>query len=96
MLVPLLLLGIILALIVITGAGLRELAGPPVEKLTVQRVILPEPGMIRVEVINDGPQPVTVAQVQVDDAYWSFTAEPSTTLPRARQVYVHDSLSLGS
>ena len=81
-LVPLLLLGIILALIVITGAGLRELAGPPVEKLTVQRVILPEPGMIRVEVINDGPQPVTVAQVQVDDAYWSFTAEPSTTLPR--------------
>ena len=81
-LVPLLLLGVVLALIVSTGGGLRELGGPPVEKLTVQRVILPQPGMIRVEVINDGPQPVTVAQVQVDDAYWSFTAEPSTTLPR--------------
>lgn len=81
-LVPLLLLGAILALIVTTGAGLRDLAGPPVEKLTVQRVILPEPGMIRVEVINDGPQPITVAQVQVDDAYWSFTAQPSATIPR--------------
>lgn len=87
-LVPLLLLGIILALIVITGGGLRELAGPPVEKLTVQRVLLPQPGLIQVEVINDGPQPITVAQVQVDDAYWAFTAAPSTTIPRlARSTF---------
>lgn len=82
MLVPLLLLGIILALIVTTGGGLRDLAGPPVEQLTVQRVILPMPGLIQVEVINDGPQSITVAQVQVDDAYWSFTVEPAATIPR--------------
>ena len=31
-------------------------------------------------VLNDGPDPVTIAQIQVDDAYWSFTAEPGTTV----------------
>ena len=81
-LVPLILLGMVLAYIVITGAGLTELAGPPVEQIVIQRITLPEPGMIQVTVVNDGPQAVTVPQVLVDDAYWSFTAEPSNTIPR--------------
>jgi zinc transporter ZupT len=81
-LVPLLLLGVILAYLVATGGGLTELAGPPVEKITFQRVTLPQPGVIRVEVINDGPQEVTIPQVLVDEAYFMFTAEPSTTIPR--------------
>lgn len=81
-LLPLLLLGGVLAWIVVTGAGLRDLAGPPVEHLTVQRITLPEAGLIRVEVVNDGPQPVTIPQVMVDDAWWSFSAEPSNTVPR--------------
>ncbi|HXF61748.1 MAG TPA: hypothetical protein VNK95_09025 [Caldilineaceae bacterium] len=81
-LVPLLLLGLVLAYLVLTGGGLSELAGPPVEQVTIQRITLPEPGVIRVEVVNDGPQPVTIPQVLVDDAYWSFTAEPSNTIPR--------------
>src|SRR5688572_5112649 len=81
-LIPLLLLGAVLAYLVVTGGGLTELAGPPVEQVTVERIILPEHGVIEVEVINDGPQPVTIAQVQVDEAYWVFKAEPSTTLPR--------------
>jgi zinc transporter, ZIP family len=81
-LVPLVLLGILLAYIVLTGGGLKELSGPPLEQVTIQRVTLPEPGIIKVEVINDGPQTVTIPQVLVDEAYWQFTAEPSTTLPR--------------
>ena len=81
-LVPLLLLGGVLAWIVLTGAGLRDMAGPPVEHLTIQRVTLPEAGLIRVEVVNDGPQAVTIPQVMVDDAWWSFSAEPSNTVPR--------------
>ena len=76
------LLGLVLTYLVLTGGGLSELAGPPVEKVTIQRITLPEPGVIRVEVVNDGPQPVTIPQVLVDDAYWSFTAEPSKTIPR--------------
>jgi zinc transporter ZupT len=48
---------------------------PPVEELAITRARL-APGEIRLAVLNDGPDPVTVAQVQVDDAYWSFRQEP--------------------
>lgn len=81
-LVPLLLLGIIGALIVSTEGGLSELSGPPVEHVSIQRITLPEAGQIIVEVVNDGPQEVIIPQVIVDEAYWHFTAEPSTTIPR--------------
>jgi zinc transporter ZupT len=81
-LIPLLLLGIILAYLVVTGGGLTELAGPPVEQVSIQRIALPEPGIIQIEIVNDGPQTVTIPQVLVDDAYYMFTADPSTTIPR--------------
>jgi zinc transporter, ZIP family len=81
-LIPLLFLGVLLAYIVLTGGGLKELAGPPLEQVSIQRVTLPEPGVIKLEVINDGPQAVTIPQVLIDEAYWQFTAQPSTTLPR--------------
>jgi zinc transporter ZupT len=82
LLLPLLLLALVLAYIVTTGAGLTSLSGPPVEQLAVERITLPAAGLIRVEVVNDGPQEVTIAQVAVDDAYWAFTADPSPTIPR--------------
>jgi zinc transporter ZupT len=81
-LVPFILLGVVLAYIVATGGGLTELAGPPIEQVAFQRITLPQPGIIQVEVINDGPQDVTIPQVLIDDAYFYFTAEPSTTIPR--------------
>ena len=81
-LIPLILLGIVLAYLVTTGGGLTELAGPPVQHVSVQRITLPEEGVIQVEVVNDGPEEVTIPQVLVDEAYWSFTADPSNTIPR--------------
>jgi hypothetical protein len=81
-LVPLILLGIIAALIVITQGGLSELSGPPVEQVTIQQITLPEAGRIVVNVVNDGPQEVTIAQVLVDEAYWQFSVDPSTSIPR--------------
>ncbi|MCC6455999.1 MAG: ZIP family metal transporter [Caldilineaceae bacterium] len=81
-LVPLLLLGAVLAYFVRTGGGLTELAGPPLERITIERITLPEPGVIQVMVVNDGPQEVTIPQVQVDDAYWEYSADPSNTIPR--------------
>ena len=51
---------------------------PPVERLIVERAVL-TPGGIRLSVLNDGPDPVTIAQVTVDDAYWAFTAEENRT-----------------
>lgn len=81
-LIPLILLGLVLAYLVATGGGLTELAGPPIEQVTIERITLPAPGVIQVDVINDGPQEVTLPQVMVDDAYFYFTASPSTTIPR--------------
>jgi zinc transporter ZupT len=81
-LLPLLLLGVVLALLVMTGAGLGERRGPPIEELTFTRITLPHPGMIVADIVNGGPDPVTVAQVQVDDAYWEYAIRPSNELPR--------------
>jgi zinc transporter ZupT len=77
---PLILLAALLFLIVRLGPAdaLRGDGYPPVERLTFQRVAL-EPGAIVVSLLNDGPDPVTIAQVQVDEAYWTF--EATTTGP---------------
>lgn len=85
-LVPLILLGVVLAYLVTTGGGLGELAGPPVEQVTIERITLPEAGVIKVMVVNDGPQEVTIPQVLVDDAYWEFSASPSNVIPRLGQA----------
>jgi len=81
-LIPLLLLGVLLAVLVIGGVGLGARTAPPIEELTVDRITLPAPGQIVAEVTNGGADPVTIAQVQVDDAYWAFTITPDPTIPR--------------
>ena len=80
-LVPLLLLGALLVVIVRSGPAdaVRGENFPPVERLTFQRVTL-EPGAILVSVMNDGPDAVNIAQVQVDDAFWTFTADKGVAL----------------
>jgi ZIP family zinc transporter len=86
-LLPLLLLGALLALIVRSGPADAVRGGnfPPVERLTFQRVTL-EPGAIVVSVMNDGPDAVTIAQVQVDDAFWTFTADNGVALRHLGQT----------
>ncbi len=44
-------------MLVITGAGLGARTAPPIEELTVDRVTLPAPGQILVEVTNGGADP---------------------------------------
>ena len=79
-LLPLVLLALLLVLIGrfdVTEAIRGD--APPVEELTFQRVELLAEGF-RVTVLNDGPDPVTIAQVLVDEAYWYFAQEPSGEL----------------
>ncbi|MYA34314.1 MAG: metal transporter [Gemmatimonadales bacterium] len=57
-------------------------AFPPVEDLTIERVSFPETGVMRVHVVNGGPEAATIAQVIVDDAYWQFEIDGDPTLPR--------------
>jgi hypothetical protein len=53
------------------GPGLGDRRGPPVEELAVEHTKL-TPGTIALTVRNDGPDPVTIAQVIVNDAYAGF------------------------
>ena len=78
-LVPLVLLGALLALIVGLGPArlLQSPNTPPVERLAITRVEL-EPNRIILSVLNDGPDAVTIAQVIVDDAFWTFEVEGGT------------------
>ena len=80
-LLPLALLGALLVVITQWGPAdaLRGDGYPPVERLNFQRVTL-EPGVIVASVLNDGPDVVTIAQVQVDDAFWTFTADSGVAL----------------
>jgi zinc transporter ZupT len=80
---PLILLLAVVAIFLATGAGIQTPAGlPPIEQIDVQRIVLPEPGRIVLTVINSGPDPVTIAQALVDEAYWQFEIEPGATIPR--------------
>jgi zinc transporter, ZIP family len=63
----------IAAFALLGGPGLAERNGPPVEDLTVERTVL-HPGEIELTVRNDGPDPTTIAQVSVNDAYVDFEA----------------------
>src|SRR5207247_1768638 len=97
-LMPLLLLIVLVAVLVRFGPlGVFIKAFPPVEELTIDRVSL-APQMMAVHVTNGGPQPVTVAQVMVDEAYWEFSMSPGHTVPRQlyqRWIAVFLSLTAG-
>ncbi len=83
-LLPLLGLGVLLALIVVNGSGIGREDVPPVEELTVNRVTMPGEGELVVNVTNSGPDPVTVEQVTVNEALWNFEIADgkSTIQPR--------------
>lgn len=85
---PLILLGV-LSFVVLRGDTLRSLARglPPVEELTIDHVRL-APGRISVFVVNGGPDPVTVSQVIVDEAFWAHTVTPAREIPRLGRATV--------
>jgi hypothetical protein len=62
--------------------GVFRASFPPVEELTLERIRLPEPGVLEVRVVNGGPEAVTLAQVMVDDANWVHTVDGGRRLER--------------
>ncbi|WP_205602600.1 metal transporter [Chelativorans alearense] len=61
---------------------------PQVENLTFERTVLSSNG-IDILVRAGGSEPMTIAQVQVDDAYWQFTQSPSGPLARRETAWIH-------
>ncbi|HTV67764.1 MAG TPA: metal transporter [Rhizobiaceae bacterium] len=62
-------------------------SGPPVEALTFERTILDSNG-IRILVRAGGSEPMTIAQVQIDDGYWTFTQDPAGPLARGETAWI--------
>ena len=89
-LLPLLVLvGLVALFFVLNPLSPFNDAFPPLEELSVQQVVLPEEGQLELTVINGGPDPVTIAQVLVDDAYWQFSIEPDNTLARLEEAKIN-------
>lgn len=63
-------------------------SAPPVERLTVEQTILDDKG-IHLKVRAGGNEPMTIAQIQVDGAYWQFTQEPKGKLDRLQAAWLH-------
>ncbi len=61
---------------------------PPVESLTVERTILDQSGL-RLLVRAGGSEPMRIAQVQVDAAYWEFTQVPAGPIARGDTAWVN-------
>jgi zinc transporter ZupT len=85
-LVPVLLVAGLVWLVMTTDPA-AKLRGdlPAVELLAFEKVVLSEDG-ITATVLNDGPDPVTIAQVQIDEAYWTFTQDPPGPLGHLDRV----------
>ncbi len=60
---------------------------PPIENLTVERTVLDSDG-IHLKIRAGGSEPVVIAQVQVDDAYWRFVQNPPGPLPRLAAAWL--------
>jgi zinc transporter, ZIP family len=70
--VPLAVLALAIGLFTALGAPGLERSGVPVEELSVERTVL-RPGEIDLHVRNDGPDPVRVRQVIVNDGFAAFS-----------------------
>lgn len=60
---------------------------PAVESLTVERTILNDQG-ISLLIRAGGSEPMQIAQVQVDGAYWQFRQDPPGALPRLSTTWI--------
>ena len=70
---PLAVLAVAIALFVVLDAPGLNRIGVPQEKLSIERTVL-KPGEIQLHVRNDGPDPVRVRQVIVNDGFAPFSA----------------------
>ena len=80
--IPLALIAVAIATFALLGGpGLGERTGPPVEEVAVERTVL-RPGTIELTLRNDGPDPVRVAQVAVNDAFVPFVIAGGNEIER--------------
>ena len=65
----------------------RQDSPPPIEDLTIERVQITDHGFIA-KIRADSAQPMVIAQVMVDGAYWVFSQEPIGPLGRIETALI--------
>ena len=88
LILPLIVLGGVIALFLSTGGGLELSSPAPLEDLSIERTIL-TPGSIDLVVRNAGPEEASIAQVVINEAVWPFQVTPSAAIPRLSEATVH-------
>lgn len=88
LILPLVLLGGVIAIFLKNSGALRLALPVPVEALTIERTVL-KPGSIDLMVRNASHQDVTLAQAIINDAVWLMSVTPSATIPRLSRATVH-------
>jgi ZIP family zinc transporter len=87
-LLPLILLGAVIALFLNTNAGIDLEAPAPINNLDIERTVISSEGF-HLHVRNVGPQEVTIAQVIVNDAVWPALVDPDPTLNRLERATIN-------
>ena len=77
------------ALLTVGGDTLGERLGPPVEEIAAERTVL-RPGEIELTVRNTGPDPVTVAQMFVNDTYVDYSTTGNEIGRRGTETFILD------
>ena len=70
---PLVLLAVLLAVLLVAQPFAGVQTGAPLPDVSISHVTLPNDEVIVLHVVNNGPDPVTVSQLLVNEAYWDFT-----------------------
>ena len=88
LLIPIILLGGVIALFLSTGGGLKLTSPAPVENLNLERYVLKR-GNIDLQIQNTGPDEIKIASVIVNNAVMPFEVTPSSTIPRLGRAQIH-------
>ena len=80
---PLLLVGAMTWWFLTSGVSWLRLGGAPIEKLAIERVVF-RPQEVVLKVRNEGPGPLSVGQLLVNDAIWDFSITPGREIGRMR------------
>ncbi|MFB6096053.1 MAG: ZIP family metal transporter [Haloferacaceae archaeon] len=70
---PLALLAVVVGLFFVASPLAGVQGGQPLPDVAITHVTLPSDETVVLHVVNSGPQPVTVEQVLVGEAYWDFS-----------------------
>lgn len=86
--VPVLAVALFVALIQVVGPFLRsDPSVPPAESLSIERIDVEERGFA-VKIRADSPEPVVIAQIQVDGAFWTFSQAPPGPVRRMQTAWL--------